>query len=133
LGAEHFEKALLAQRPAAARSQAQQRLVALLGAEAETYLRHLADSDRSLSRQISELLELVRQYGPPAVNAALAQAQAARAFGADYIANILHQQQSPRSLQPPLQLKDPLLNQLATDPLSLVDYDALILTQRRES
>jgi predicted component of type VI protein secretion system len=75
----------------------------------------------------------VRQYGPPAVSAALAQAQAARAFGADYIANILHQQQSPRSLQPPLQLKDPLLNQLATDPLSLVDYDALILTQRRES
>ena len=133
LGAERFEKELLAQRPAAARSQAQQRLVALLGAEAETYLRHLADSDRSLSRQISELLELVRQYGPPAVNAALAQAQAARAFGADYIANILHQQQSPRPLQPPLQLKDPLLNQLATDPLSLVDYDALILTQRRQS
>jgi predicted component of type VI protein secretion system len=66
------------------------------------------------------------------VASALAQAQAVSAFGADYIANILHQQQSPRQLQPPLRLKDPQLNQLATDPLSLLDYDALILTQRRE-
>jgi predicted component of type VI protein secretion system len=79
------------------------------------------------------LLELARHYGPAAVTAALAQAQAARAFGADYIANILRQQHSPRPLEPPLKLKDPELNQLATDPLSLLDYDALILTPRRES
>jgi transposase len=133
LGAERFEKELLAQRPAAARSAAQQRLLALLGPAAETYLRHLAEGDRSLPRQINELLELARHYGPAAVTAALAQAQAARAFGADYIANILRQQHSPRPLEPPLKLKDPELNQLATDPLSLLDYDALILTPRRES
>ena len=51
--------------------------------------------------------------------AALAKAHAARAFGADYIANILRQQQQRREVQPPLRLKDPALNELATDPLSL--------------
>ena len=37
------------------------------------------------------------------------------------------------SSQPPLQLRDPELNQLTTDPLSLLDYDAFILKARKES
>src|SRR5438132_815813 len=88
------------------------------------YLRRLATTDRSLTRQVRELLTLIREYGPDAVAAALAKAHAAGAFGADYIANILRQQQSRRDVQPPLCLKDPALNQLATDPLSLSEYDA---------
>ena len=137
-GAERFEKELLAQRAAAQRSQSQQRLIALLvgvcSAETvEAYLRGLADSDRSLSRQITELLDLFRYYRPEAIAAALQKAHAARAFGADYVANLLRQQQSPRDPQPPLQLKDPELNQLTTDPLSLLDYDAFILRSRKES
>jgi len=132
-GAERFQKELLAQRAAAERSAAQQRLVALLGPTAEQYLRQLADTDRSLARQVRELLLLVRDYGPEAVAAALEKAHTARAFGADYIANILRQQQSPREVQPPLRLKDPALNQLATDPLSLAAYDAFILRARKES
>ena len=63
----------------------------------EAYLRDMADTDRSLGRQISELLELMRQYGPEPVAGAIEKAAAARAFGADYIANILRQQQSPRT------------------------------------
>ena len=63
----------------------------------------------------------------------MVKAQAARAFGADYIANILRQQQSPRDVQPPLCLKNPELNELATDPLSLLSYDAFILTAGQES
>ena len=100
---------------------------------AEGYLRGLADSDRVLSRQLNELLELIRQYGAEAVAGALAKAHAARAFGADYIANILRQQQAPRRPQPPLRLRDPRLNELATDPLSLLDYDAFILESGKES
>jgi hypothetical protein len=138
LGAERFEKELLAQRTAAQRSQAQQRLIALLAGvcpaeSVEAYLRGLADSDRSLSRQITELLGLVRQYGPEVVAPALEKALAARAFGADYVANLLCQLQSPRDPQPPLDLRDPELNQLATDPLSLLEYDAFILDARKES
>lgn len=131
-GADRFEQEIAEQRPAVRRSQAQQRLVALLGSDGENYLRHLADTDRSLMRQIIELVELVRQYGPEAVASAIAKAQAAGAFGADYVANILTQQQARRDPQPPLRLKDPLLNELATDPLSLLDYDSFILDPEKK-
>lgn len=133
LGAERFQKELFAQMAAAQRSAAQQRLVALLGPVAEEYLRRLADTDRSLVRQVRELFALIREYGPEAVADALTKAHAARAFGADYIANILRQQQMRRQTQPPLQLRDPALNELATDPLSLAEYDAFILRSRKES
>ena len=137
-GAERFERELAEQRPAARRSQAQQRFLDFMDGlcavdVAEGYLRGVADSDRVLSRQLNELLELIRQYGPDAVAGALSKAHAARAFGADYIANILRQQQAPRRPQPPLRLRDPRLNELATDPLSLLAYDAFILESRKES
>jgi transposase len=137
-GAERFEKELLAHKAAAHRSQAQRRLIALLASDCsqetvEAYLRGLTDSNRALTRQITELLQLVRQYGPQVVAAALQKALAARAFGADYVANLLRQQLSPRNPQPPLQLRDPQLNQLVTDPLSLLDYDAFIVEVRKES
>lgn len=132
-GAERFQKELYAQMAAAQRSAAQQRLVAWLGPASELYLQRLADTDRSLARQVRELLLLVREYGPEAVAAAIAKAHAAGAFGADYIANILRQQQERREVQPPLRLQDPQLNELATDPLSLAQYDAFILRSRKES
>lgn len=133
LGAERFHKELFAQRAAAERSAAQQRLVALLGPASQSYLERLADTDRSLTKQVRELLGLIREYGPGAVADALAKAHAAGAFGSDYVANILCQQRAPRDLQPPLRLKDPALNELATDPLSLADYDTFILASRKES
>jgi len=137
-GADRFERVLAEQRPAARRSQAQQRLLDSLDglcsrAVVEAYLRDMADTDRSLGRQISELLELVRQYGPGPVAGAIDRAATARAFGADYIANILRQQQSPRRPQPPLQLRDARLNELVTDPISLLEYDTFILEAGKES
>ena len=137
-GAARFEKLLAEQRPAARRSQVQQRLLASLDGLCsrsllEAYLRDMADTDRSLSRQISELLELIRQYGPQDVAVAIEKAAAARAFGADYVTNILRQQRSPRRPQPPLRLRDPLLNELVTDPLSLLEYDAFILESGKET
>jgi transposase len=133
LGAERFQKELFAQRAAAERSAAQQRLIGLLGPASEIYLRRLADTDRSLARQVRELLALVRDYGAEAVAAALGKAHAAGAFGADYVANILNQQALRREVQPPLQFKDPELNELATDPLSLSDYDTFILRSKRNA
>lgn len=135
-GAERFEKELLAQKAAAARSQSQQRLIALLAMHCphqviEDYLRGIADNGRSLSRQIIELLDLIRLYGSEDVARSLNQALDARAFGADYVANLLRQHLSPRHVQPPLRLKNPDLNQLATDPLSLAAYDALLLAPER--
>ena len=128
LGAGRFEAELAELRPAAKRSHAQQRLFDVLEnlcspSVLEAYLRDMADTDRALSRQLAEILELVRQYGPEPVADAITKASASRAFGADYIANILRQQQSPRQTQPPLRLRDPRLNNLTTDPLSLLEYD----------
>jgi len=131
-GAERFQKELFAQLAAAERSAAQQRLVQLLGPASQYYLRKLAETDRNLARQVRELLELVRDYGPEAVAAALEKAYAAQAFGSDYIANILRQHRGRRDIQPPLRLKQSELNELATDPLSLADYDAFILQPRKD-
>jgi transposase len=136
-GAERFEKLLAEDRPAARRSQAQQRLLDSLDglcsqAMVEAYLRDMADTDRSLARQIAELLELIRQYGPEDVAAAIEKAAQARAFGSDYVANILRQQHAPRRPQPPLRLRDPRLNELATDAVSLLEYDAFILECGKE-
>ena len=138
LGADRFEAGLADLGPAAKRSRAQQRFFAVLDglcsqAMLEAYLRDIADTDRALSRQLVELLELIRQYGPEPVADAIEKASTARAFGADYIANILRQQQSPRHAQPPLRLRDPRLNDLVTDPLSLLEYDAFILDPGKES
>lgn len=132
-GAERFQKELYAHMAAAQRSAAHHRVVALLGPASEEYLRRLADTDRSLTRQVRELLELIREYGPEAVTAALSKAHAAGAFGADYIANILRQQQTRREVQPPLRFQQPGLNELSTEPVSLADYDAFILQPRKES
>lgn len=137
-GADRFEAEVAELRPAAKRSRAQQRLFEVLKsfcsqAMLEAYLRDMADTDRALSRQLTELLELVRQYGPEPVANAIEKAAAARAFGADYVANILRQQQSPREVQPPLRLRDQRLNDLATDPLSLLEYDAFILDSGKDS
>jgi hypothetical protein len=136
-GADRFEAELAEMRPAARKSRAQQRLFQFLDGLCspgllEAYLRDMADTDRALSRQLTELLELIHQYGPEVVTGAIEKAAAARAFGASYVANILRQQQSPRRPQPPLVLRDPLLNELATDPLSLLEYDAFILTSGKE-
>jgi hypothetical protein len=136
-GADRFEKILAEDRPAARRSQAQQRLLDSLDGLCsrsllEAYLRDMAATDRSLGRQISELLELIRQYGPEDVSDAIEKAATAHAFGADYVANILRQQRLPRRPQPPLRLRDSLLNELVTDPISLLDYDAFILESGKE-
>jgi hypothetical protein len=109
LGAERFQKELLAQLTAAQRSAEQQRLISWLGPASESYLRRLADTDRSLTRQVRELLLLVREYGPEAVAAAVTQAYTAGAFGADYIANLLRQQRMRRDVQPPLRFQNPQL------------------------
>jgi hypothetical protein len=82
----------------------------------EAYLRDMADTDRALSRQLTEIFGTGSPVWTEPVADAIAKASAARAFGADYVANILRQQQSPRQTQPPLRLRDPRLNELTTAP-----------------
>jgi len=128
VGADRFRKAVLAQLPKAARSIAQQRLLHLIGEEVEEYLRGIAEQgNRSLHRQMQELLVLTRDFGPTAVKQALHRALQAKAFGAEYVANLVQQSLAPRLAQPPLPLKQLSLLDLVPDPLSLQEYDALLL------
>jgi hypothetical protein len=68
-GADRFEAELADLRPAARRSRAQERLFLFLDgpcskAMVQAYLRDIADTDRALSRQLTELLELIRRHRP---------------------------------------------------------------------
>lgn len=87
-GADRFEAELAELRPAAKRSRAQQRLFAVLEnlcsqVMLEAYLRDMANTDRALSRQLTEILDLVRQYGPEPVAASIEKASAARYWDSD--------------------------------------------------
>ena len=84
-------------------------------------------------RRHGEMHHVPQRLAAKQADRALSAGALGEEFGADYIANILRQQQSRRDVQPPLELKDPVLNQLATDPLSLAEYDAFILRSRKES
>jgi len=116
LGAERFEKELLDQRPRPICREPSNAWVTQLGARAAEYLRSLADqSDRALPRQIAELNELVRHYGPEAVAQAIDKAAVARAFGSDYICQHPPPAEFTASGRAPVRLKDPRLNELTTD------------------
>jgi transposase len=132
LGAERFEKELLQQRPAARASARQQRLILLVGTHIEPYLTNLASTNRPVSGQITELLELVRVYGPDEVSAAIDKAGQSKAYGSSYVSNILQQQHCPRNVEPPVRLKQPSLNDIELDPVSLLEYDDLIFRNGRQ-
>lgn len=127
IGADRFRNAILAQLPGAAKSAAQQRLLQLIGEGMEEYLRGISEhSNRPLHRQIQELLVLTRDFGPDAVAQAMRRALESKAFGSDYIANLLRQSLAPRLAQPPMPLKQLSLLDLIPDPLSLAEYDSLL-------
>jgi hypothetical protein len=63
----------------------------------------LPDKSASYSNSFANI------YGLDIVAGAIAKASAARALGADYVANIVRQKQSPRRPQPPVPLRDPML------------------------
>ena len=104
--------------------------VALASRNLENLQAAAREIGESTTRRCLPIVADVRQ--PEAVAAAIEKASAARAFGADYVANIVRQQQAPRRPQPPLKLRDPHLNELVTDPVSLLAYDAFILDSGKE-
>jgi transposase len=131
-GAERFQKELYAQMAAAQRSAAQQRLVLLLGPVAES-VSETTRRDRSL-------------LGPPGARTVRAHSRlrprgsiqrGSESWRSTRLWLRLHrqhlrQQRARREVQPPVRLRQPELNDLATDPLSLTEYDAFILQSRKE-
>jgi hypothetical protein len=102
-----------------------------LGQPAVAYLKGLMQANQPVRKTVAKLLALKDQYGSASLLYAISKAAAFKAFGADYIENILYQEMTPQHRHPPVQLKDGALNNIRLDEPSLADYDAFILQRRR--
>jgi transposase len=98
-----------------------------LGPVAVDYLEALGDAGQTIKKQVKRLLVIRDRYGSAALIRALEHALAAKAWGADYVENIVHQHSAPKNEHPPVKLKDESLNRIRLQQPSLADYDAHIL------
>ena len=96
------------------------------------YLNGLADAGQPIKKNILRLLALKDEYGGSALIYAIEKAISHKAYGADYIENILYQEMTPQRSHPPVKLKDDALNRIRLTEPCLADYDSLILKRRHE-
>lgn len=101
-----------------------------LGPQAENYLEQLASTGRSLKKNLEKLLTLKDEYGGQAVIDAIKRAAVHRAYGADYIENILYQDMTPQRRHPPVRLVQNDFNHIRLETPSLAEYDALVVKGR---
>lgn len=106
---------------------------ASLGEEFREYLEVLPNSNLSLNKQVVNLLHLKDQYGVKSLSWAILKALKFRAFGADYIENILNQEMIPVTSHLPVKLKNEALNRIRLSEPTLNDYDAVVLKRRKHS
>ena len=63
---------------------------------------------------------------------AIQKATSFKAYGADYIENILYQEMTPKNQHPLVKLKEEALNHIRLNEPCLADYDAYALKWRRQ-
>jgi transposase len=107
-------------------------LFSSLGQEAEDYLIALAQGRQPIKKNVVRLLRLKDQYDTGPLICAIKKAVVHKAYGADYIENILHQQSTPQKQHLPVKLKNEELNHIRLPEPSLADYGAYILKRRQE-
>jgi transposase len=99
-----------------------------LGEEAKVYIEHLAATRQPLKKNVEKLLALNDDYGSSALLHAMRRALQHRAFGADYIENILYQEMTPQRIHPPVHIQNrEALNRIRLQEPTLADYDALVV------
>ena len=106
---------------------------ASLGIDARIYLQGLIESNAPIKKNISKILSFKNEYGTAAILAAIRKALAFKAYGADYIENILYQEMTPQNNHPPVRLKKQDLNHITLPEPSLEDYDAHVLKRRKKN
>lgn len=102
-----------------------------LGKEAVEFLNALIKNHQPIQKSISRLLSLKDQYGSPSLLWAINKAAGLKAFGVDYIENILYQEMTPVIQHPPVTLKDDTLNHIRLTEPCLAEYDSLILKRSK--
>ena len=101
-----------------------------LGQEALNYLEALVEAQQPIKKNVSRLLSLKDEYGVISLVYAIKKALVHKAYGADYIENILYQEMTPKNHHQPVRLKDEALNRIRLTEPSLAEYDAYILKRR---
>jgi len=95
------------------------------------YLNALAGQRQPIKQTVSKLLRLIDQYGVASLNIAIQKAMKHKAYGAEYIENILYQEMMPQNKHLPVKLKNEQLNQIRLPEPNLTEYDALALKRRK--
>lgn len=101
-----------------------------LGKEAVLFLDGLIENRQPIQKSVSRLLSLKDQYGSASLILAMEKAAGSKAFGADYIENILYQEMTPETQHPPVTLKDDALNRIRLTEPCLAEYDSFALKRR---
>ena len=101
-----------------------------LAPEALLYLEALVHANQPVKQNVFRLLALRDEYGTLSLIHAIKKAMAHKAYGADYIENILYQEMTPQNHHQPVKLKDEDLNRIRLIEPSLAEYDAFILKRR---
>ena len=104
-----------------------------LGDEAGDYLRGLADNGLPIKKDVARLLVFRDDYGAASVLIAIRKCLRFKAFGADYVENILWQEMTPVRKQPKVRLENGDLDQIRLCEPSLAGYDAHIIKKRNEN
>ena len=85
----------------------------------------------AVKKNVARILALKNEYGSTAIIAAIQKASLYKAYGADYIENILYQEMTPQNSHPPVRLKNDELNRITLAEPSLADYDAHIIEESK--
>ena len=112
-----------------------ERDVALLSSlcpEAVDYLAAIACGRQPVKKTATVLLTLKDEYGEEALICAIRKAMLHKAYGAEYIRNILHQDSTPKKQHPPVKLKNEELNNIRLAEPTLAEYDAYILKRSHD-
>ena len=107
-------------------------LLSSLCPEAVDYLSAIAEGRQPVKKTATILLNLKDKYGEAALICAIRKAIAHKAYGAEYIRNILQQENTPKKQHPPVKLKNEELNNIRLPEPSLAEYDTYILKRRRD-
>ncbi len=106
---------------------------ASLGEIARNYLNVLSKANQPIKKNIARLLRLRDRYGTPSLLAVIEKVLHYKAYGAEYIENILYQEMTPKNSHPPVKLKQDALNKIRLEEPCLADYDNLVLQRRKKN
>ena len=98
-----------------------------LGHETVEYINGLINARQPVKKTVIKLMALKDEYGKDSLLIAIKKALKYKAFGVDYINNILYQEMTPIKRHEDVCLKNDALNRIRLEEPSLADYDKYVL------